>query len=290
MRRAFTLIELLVVIAIIAILAAILFPVFAQAKNAAKKSASMSNVKQLGLAGAMYPIDNDDVIFPIYTFNRFDTTYPTAQGFYYYGLLLQPYARNISILLCPNDRADDPSLLDPAGRGRFDPNHTQHHYIVAANTSYGLNFRYLSAPLAPDMSLPDPFVPRYTGISTTILDSPANTLMFAEATMKDRTVPAAAPGVPPVTVRNPIGYARLESPFGWPNLPRPVPGWAAYPTTAPDGTLDARSQGGLWGRFDRQRVLVAWVDGHVKTTSIDQLRGSGTTQQEVDRWWNGRGE
>lgn len=59
-RRAFTLIELLVVIAIIAILAAILFPVFAQAKVAAKKTASLSNVKQMGTSVAIYLADYDD--------------------------------------------------------------------------------------------------------------------------------------------------------------------------------------------------------------------------------------
>lgn len=61
MKKAFTLIELLVVIAIIAILAAILFPVFAQAKLAAKKTASLSNVKQLGTSFHIYLSDNDDV-------------------------------------------------------------------------------------------------------------------------------------------------------------------------------------------------------------------------------------
>jgi len=60
MRKAFTLIELLVVIAIIAILAAILFPVFAQAKLAAKGSANLSNLKQLGLAVLQYENDYDD--------------------------------------------------------------------------------------------------------------------------------------------------------------------------------------------------------------------------------------
>jgi len=59
--RAFTLIELLVVIAIIAILAAILFPVFAQAKAAAKRTASLSNIKQIALGFMQYQIDNDDM-------------------------------------------------------------------------------------------------------------------------------------------------------------------------------------------------------------------------------------
>ncbi|RYG37772.1 prepilin-type N-terminal cleavage/methylation domain-containing protein [bacterium] len=60
--RAFTLIELLVVIAIIAILAAILFPVFAQAKTAAKRTSDLSNVKQITLGATMYMGDNDDVV------------------------------------------------------------------------------------------------------------------------------------------------------------------------------------------------------------------------------------
>src|SRR5580704_3786333 len=60
LSKGFTLIELLVVIAIIAILAAILFPVFAQAKLQAKKAASLSNTKEVGLAELMYMNDADD--------------------------------------------------------------------------------------------------------------------------------------------------------------------------------------------------------------------------------------
>ena len=67
-KKAFTLIELLVVIAIIAILAAILFPVFAQAKEAAKKTACLSNEKQLALGILMYNNDSDDTFNELASF------------------------------------------------------------------------------------------------------------------------------------------------------------------------------------------------------------------------------
>jgi prepilin-type N-terminal cleavage/methylation domain-containing protein len=70
MKRAFTLIELLVVIAIIAILAAIMMPVFASAKNAAKRATCVSNQKQLGLAWQMYAGDNDERACPSYYFSQ----------------------------------------------------------------------------------------------------------------------------------------------------------------------------------------------------------------------------
>jgi prepilin-type N-terminal cleavage/methylation domain-containing protein len=76
-NKAFTLIELLVVIAIIAILAAILFPVFAQAKEAAKKSQTLNNTKQLAIATTIYITDNDDV-FPLSMTRRAAGTYRFA--------------------------------------------------------------------------------------------------------------------------------------------------------------------------------------------------------------------
>ena len=67
-RRGFTLIELLVVIAIIAILAAILFPVFAQAREKARNAACLSNCKQLGTAVMLYVQDYDEV-YPVHGYN-----------------------------------------------------------------------------------------------------------------------------------------------------------------------------------------------------------------------------
>ncbi|AIE87604.1 prepilin-type N-terminal cleavage/methylation domain-containing protein [Fimbriimonas ginsengisoli] len=95
----FTLIELLVVIAIIAILAAILFPVFAQAKAAAKKTSCLSDTKQLITSELMYMGDNDDQIQELYpggcTNNAGNVAPYTWMG------TLQPYIKNIDIFNCP---------------------------------------------------------------------------------------------------------------------------------------------------------------------------------------------
>ena len=109
--RAFTLIELLVVIAIIAILAAILFPVFAQAKESAKKTACLSNNKQMGLALYMYLGDNDDNL-PMANYPNNPGNVPSAFSYRasrtdYIALnwadLIQPYTKNYNIFKCPDD-------------------------------------------------------------------------------------------------------------------------------------------------------------------------------------------
>lgn len=94
--KGFTLIELLVVIAIIAILAAILFPVFARAKESAKQSSCLNNMKQLGVAVMLYKTDFDD------TFMK--TTYNSGQprrGSWVF--VLQPYVSNFQVFKCPSD-------------------------------------------------------------------------------------------------------------------------------------------------------------------------------------------
>lgn len=97
-RRAFTLIELLVVIAIIAILAAILFPVFAQAKKAAKKTADLNNTKQLGMAVQMYLADNDDV-FPVNN-HRLE---PSPVEVHWSWMVL-PYVKSEGLFVSPVDK------------------------------------------------------------------------------------------------------------------------------------------------------------------------------------------
>jgi prepilin-type N-terminal cleavage/methylation domain-containing protein/prepilin-type processing-associated H-X9-DG protein len=95
-RRGFTLIELLVVIAIIAILAAILFPVFARAREKARQASCMSNVKQLGAALLMYVQDYDETL-------PFAIGGPTMAALQALPELVTPYTKNRQIERCPSD-------------------------------------------------------------------------------------------------------------------------------------------------------------------------------------------
>ncbi len=99
-RRAFTLIELLVVIAIIAILAAILFPVFAQAREAARKTSCLSNLKQLGTGVGMYTQDNDENL----PCNWYVGLWASApNGPYKWMDAIYPYVKNEGVFTCPSD-------------------------------------------------------------------------------------------------------------------------------------------------------------------------------------------
>ncbi len=111
-RQAFTLIELLVVIAIIAILAAILFPVFAKAREKARQSSCASNLKQLGLASLAYSHDYD---------GKYPGTYyigvPWTGTWMYWYLVVTPYVKNQQIFYCPsksNATAPDQSYGVPS--------------------------------------------------------------------------------------------------------------------------------------------------------------------------------
>lgn len=101
-RRGFTLIELLVVIAIIAILAAILFPAFARARENARRASCMSNLKQIGLGMFQYTQDYDETLPFITCGNLGDCTTSNAGAHPWY-VSTQPYLKSYQLLSCPSD-------------------------------------------------------------------------------------------------------------------------------------------------------------------------------------------
>src|SRR5688500_18904923 len=105
-KRGFTLIELLVVIAIIAILAAILFPVFAKAREAARKTSCLNNLKQIGTGMMMYAQDYDEnmpaAAFGNYPNGLWGSPLWNDYGWTYIFPLLDPYTKNSQIYACPS--------------------------------------------------------------------------------------------------------------------------------------------------------------------------------------------
>lgn len=117
-RFGFTLIELLVVIAIIAILAAILFPVFAQARAAARKISCVSNVKQITLGYLMYVQDYDENFMNMKlggNATAWVDSYPTGDSQGWWFGRIQPYIKNYQLMACPDDtRAFDATTGGPS--------------------------------------------------------------------------------------------------------------------------------------------------------------------------------
>jgi len=193
-KRAFTLIELLVVIAIIAILAAILFPVFAQAKLAAKKAASLSNVKQITLSNIMYENDYDDnfVIASQGVWNTgcgipaLSSSFACVSNFatpaLEWNLLLEPYIKSLGLFV-------DPGTGDPQNIFGSNP-YTAAEKLALENggSQYGYNNIFL-APIeilgsntggwVPTMGAPLNAVS--ISRSSTAAVNPAGTPMFTSA-------------------------------------------------------------------------------------------------------------
>lgn len=176
-RHGFTLIELLVVIAIIAILAAILFPVFAKAREKARTSSCQSNMKQIALAELMYVQDYDETYPP----TSLDTVPGSASTFITsyiaYPDLLMPYVKNVQIFACPSDRT-----LTPSG--------------FNLPTGYKPTMKWLGCPITGDGLHPE--TPYASGpvVDQAKVKEPATTIMIFESKFQQGGAYRACDSIP----------------------------------------------------------------------------------------------
>jgi prepilin-type N-terminal cleavage/methylation domain-containing protein len=166
----FTLIELLVIIAIIAILAAILFPVFAQAREKARQAACLSNQKQIGLAVLQYVQDYDET-FPLGYGQVGVGGYAFWENTWY--LYVTPYVKSVEAFRCP----DDPLTYDDASFGWAGPrlSYAANGYWVYDPAGTGVDGMYLKGVIG---DAEDWVAKRTTGLAD--VSRPADTVMVAE--------------------------------------------------------------------------------------------------------------
>lgn len=244
-RRAFTLIELLVVIAIIAILAAILFPVFAQAKLAAKKTQDISNMKQLALATRMYAIDQDDM------FHRLQSGGRAATGpDYYTGPedMLASYVKNQEIFKSPTDAT------------------TRNTCGVAAGTP-GYKISYAWTFKGNDSNPSETSISHTFGVHGTSND----TNVFISDSLTETGVGAVANTVNMYPLWMTSNTSNLRS--WWRYYSANLRSWPVSPNFLTYACTGFATGVGSIGAFNG-KINVGFVDGHVASVSQPQLMDS----------------
>jgi prepilin-type N-terminal cleavage/methylation domain-containing protein len=287
-RHAFTLIELLVVIAIIAILAAILFPVFAQAKEAAKRTACVANSNQIGKGMLMYMGDNDDRV-PMLHYNRGPVVATAGtQDQAYVMNQMQGYLGDKTIYRCPSDsNATDQVLSLHPTSGVTIPQGYPRDTAWAIKSNYGINVQFLGplVNLGTEQALPAPIIASQAA-------APARTITFTESVW-DRNG-SGAPigggnyGVDAPCVRNlqgqltqpfPSGYTGWWSFGGWAMGTGNGILWNAFGGSWP-WHMGKNRGAETWNRRNEGIVVANYLDGHTKPQKIDALTAGCNVQPD----------
>jgi prepilin-type N-terminal cleavage/methylation domain-containing protein/prepilin-type processing-associated H-X9-DG protein len=234
-RSGFTLIELLVVIAIIAILAAILFPVFAQAREKARQTACLSNAKQIALGCRMYAQDYDDVNVP-------ERLLLKGGNLISFRALLQPYVKNKRVFVCPSA-----ANLDSFAAFNWEAIGYDHGKGMPGNrhltSGYGMNRVHWETG-APNPSTGDNY-----GVPDASVTNPAECI-FIEDTIS--------------------GVSEKEGFDGWYSVyyQKNTPGYVRGTTTNPQFPAKTNDQGGY--RHNGGATYI-FIDGHAHWYRPEQI-------------------
>lgn len=282
----FTLIELLVVIAIIAILAAVLFPVFAQAREKARQSSCLSNEKQLSLAFLGYQQD-------------YDETFPTGGVLAYNGggidtnnswpKMVLPYIKTLSVYRCPDDDLEDPSgSYSFIGKG----NAISYNVNAFARDYAAFGVGAQNMPVGPISPSCDPtgvktYAPCYPPRPTAKINQPAATVLICEVYNSDMYKKYATGNASwfqsfPMTWRAGKGYFTTQGG----NTPD---GSLLSSTTHPVGNTSNPIYDGLnaYGNVSAHHNGLsnfAFCDGHVKAMRPDMTNPDYLNHPELNLW------
>ena len=253
-RRAFTLIELLVVIAIIAILAAILFPVFGRARENARRSSCQSNLKQIGLGVMQYTQDNDERLPHSDTFAN-GGRWPNR---------VYPYVKSVQVFVCPSAAEFTPAMPLPAGTG--------------SGASYAMNINVASFAVS--------------GRTLAEFQDTANTSLLAEAgdlTLNSNALLGSADNNNPTKWNDYINKGNTRGGnTDWLWTP---PG--AFDSTATNYTTAGGSNNNMMRPVPRHfdGATIAYMDGHVKWLRLDRFLGpmpAGWAYGDANNSWDNK--
>jgi prepilin-type N-terminal cleavage/methylation domain-containing protein/prepilin-type processing-associated H-X9-DG protein len=252
--KAFTLIELLVVIAIIAILAAILFPVFAQAREKARATSCLSNTKQMGLAILQYVEDYDEM-FPKSHGNNGKNAPDYDIWSDSWAIVVQPYIKNYQVFRCPDDGNTQPPQVWMQTAISYDVNQDDDytdHWIAYGPFGMG--------------SVPGDFW-NYDSLTLAALTEPSDSVMLTERHNADEVAAGT---------ENTIGYSSSFTETSW------VGAIDGVPYLIPDGTRPQAAYpygpNGAVSATHNEQANFLFCDGHSKS-----MRPPSTNPDPINR-------
>lgn len=258
----FTLTELLVSIAILAVLAALLFPVFRTAVDAAKRTACLSNYRQIGAAITIYTSDYDDSVPPV-NYKSVEVATPENDRSWVQTLL--PYVGSFQVFICPSDsgRQNVPAFTDGSAGG--DP--AVKYYSASLRSNLGYNYLYFSPLLELDEGEWKAFPIKLGRVA-----NPSGTLMFIDSVW-DRTDEGVPYGGGSWAVTPPCRYVSTEN--GSEDTFDFIPGIRGYFGFDPVGWQPSSSKswlvyGGAWP-WHHNRFNMMFADGRAKSVTLTEL-------------------